>query len=553
MVNYLQIKNFAIIRHSEIMFNSGMTTITGETGAGKSILLDALNVLLGARFDKTNLHPSGDTCEISAIFDIETIPAAIQWLETEALNNEPQQCIIRRMIQSDGKSRSFINGQPVTLAQIKDLSQHMISIYGQHVHHSLIEQDVQLERLDAFAGTLPNIQLMSQKFSDMHGLKKQIEQRKQKLALRQTERQLLQYQLNELTEFDLKEDEISELSQEHSHLFGAQDKIQLMQQIADILYDQDDSLIAHIDRIKQLVDKQDDVGFNSLKENLAQASLYLTEACEEARTQQHQFSIDPERLQNIEQRLEQIHSLARKHRVDAGYLYQHIRSLEQKLEELEHEDQHLLELEQQYQQIEKDYYQFAEKISKIRHKAAIEFAKEVEAHLHKLNIPKGCFVVKLKRRQTPSAQGMDHCDFLINFNEGQQLSAISKVASGGELSRIGLAVHVVSAKKIAPPTLIFDEVDVGISGATAEIVGKMLKRISQKAQIICITHQAQVSIYGDQQLKIAKRHEKRQTLTEIIALNEEERIAETARIIGGVNITEQTLAHAKELYQQARQ
>ncbi|WP_440616569.1 DNA repair protein RecN [Cysteiniphilum sp. 6C5] len=548
MLNFLGIKNFAIIKNAEIHFKSGMTTITGETGAGKSILLDALNIVLGARVDKSALT-NGETCEISAVFDISKIPNATMLLKSFELIDD-NECLLRRVIQKDGKTRAFINGSLVTLIQLKQLSEQLISIYGQNAHHSLLDPANQLMRLDTYAGLSAEVDEISAIFKELSEINSLISDEKERIEKDKTALALMQYQYDELVQLNLSADELNELDQEHKSLANAEAQIQVIAQVVDCINDNEQSLLGTIDNlIHQLSAYSDNPSFKNIYALLTESTVYLKEAEHEARHLLDHLEINPEKLQQIDQRLNEIYQLARKHKVDPKQLYLHITELEQKINAHAQNEQKLLQLTKDKSLLEETYLSKAKILSNKRQAASKVFASEIEQYIRQLNIPKGEFYARITQRPTKHANGIDHCDFLINFNPGQQPALIDKVASGGELSRIGLAIHVVSSKKIAPPTIIFDEVDVGISGGTAEIVGKLLKQVAKNAQILCITHQAQVSIQGDQQLHISKKHLEHDTISQVLELNKEERINETARIIGGVDITNKTLQHAKEMYE----
>ncbi|WP_151194244.1 DNA repair protein RecN [Cysteiniphilum sp. JM-1] len=548
MLNFLGIKNFAIIKNSEIHFKSGMTTITGETGAGKSILLDALNIVLGARVDKSALT-NDQACEISAIFDISKIPNAKTLLKSFELA-EDNECLLRRVIQKDGKTRAFINGSLVTLTQLKQLSEQLISIYGQNAHHSLLDPANQLIRLDTYAGLSAEIDEISTIFKKLSEINSLISEEQERIEKDKTALALMQYQYDELVQLNLGADELNDLDQEHKSLANAEAQIQTIAQVVECINDNEQSLLGTIDNlIHQLSTYSDNSAFKNIYNLLTESTVYLKEAEHEARYLLDHLEINPEKLQQIDQRLNEIYQLARKHKVDPKQLYLHIAELEQKINAHAQNEQKLLQLTKDKSLLEETYLSKAKTLSNKRQVASKVFASEIEQYVRQLNIPKGEFYARITQGQTKHANGIDHCDFLINFNPGQQPAPIDKVASGGELSRIGLAIHVVSSKKIAPPTIIFDEVDVGISGGTAEIVGKLLKQVAKNAQILCITHQAQVSIQGDQQLHISKKHLEHDTISEVLELNKEERINETARIIGGVDITNKTLQHAKEMYE----
>ncbi|WP_119329092.1 DNA repair protein RecN [Cysteiniphilum halobium] len=549
MLNFLGIKNFAIIKNSEIHFKSGMTTITGETGAGKSILLDALNIVLGTRVDKSTLT-SDAPCEISAIFDISKIPHAKTLLNSFELAHQDDECLLRRVIQRDGKTRAFINGSLVTLAQLKQLSEQLISIYGQNAHHSLLDPTNQLIRLDTYAGLTTEVDEVTAIFKKLSEINALISDEKERIEKDKTALALMQYQYDELVQLNLGADELTKLDQEHKSLANAEAQIHTIAQVVECINDNEQSLLGTLDQlIHQLNTYNENSAFKSIYSLLTDAKVYLKEAEHEARHLLDHLEINPEKLQQIDQRLNEIYQLARKHKLDPKQLYLHIAELEQKISAHAQNEQKLMQLTQEKSLLEEAYLAKATALSNKRQAASKKFAGEIQQYIRQLNIPKGEFYAHIIQGKTKHANGIDHCDFLINFNPGQQPAPIDKVASGGELSRIGLAIHVIASKKIAPPTIIFDEVDVGISGGTAEIVGKLLKQVSKNAQILCITHQAQVSIQGDQQLHISKKHLEHDTISEVLELNKEERINETARIIGGVDITDKALQHAKEMYE----
>lgn len=548
MLNFLGIKNFAIIKNSEIHFKSGMTTITGETGAGKSILLDALNIVLGARVDKSALT-NDQPCEIYAIFDISKIPNAKTLLKSFELTDD-NECLLRRVIQKDGKTRAFINGSLVTLTQLKQLSEQLISIYGQNAHHSLLDPTNQLMRLDTYAGLSEDVDEISTIFKKLSEINSLISEEQERIEKDKTALALMQYQYDELVQLNLGADELSDLDQEHKSLANAEAQIHTIAQVVECVNDNEQSLLGMLDNLThKLSAYSDNSAFKNIYNLLTESTVYLKEAEHEARQLLDHLEINPEKLQQIDQRLNEIYQLARKHKVDPKQLYLHISELEQKINAHAQNEQKLLQLTKDKSVLEETYLSKAKTLSNKRQAASKVFASEIEQYIRQLNIPKGEFYARITQGQTKHVNGIDHCDFLINFNPGQQPASIDKIASGGELSRIGLAIHVVSSKKIAPPTIIFDEVDVGISGGTAEIVGKLLKQVAKNAQILCITHQAQVSIQGDQQLHISKKHLEHDTISEVLELNKEERINETARIIGGVDITNKTLQHAKEMYE----
>jgi DNA repair protein RecN (Recombination protein N) len=549
MLNLLHIQNFAIINHSEVQFKSGMTTITGETGAGKSILLFALNVVLGARIDKTFLHPKKNT-EICATFDIDNVPSAKRWLIQHDLTEaQDSECILRRKINPTGKSKAYINGTLATLAQIKELAILLISIYSQHAHHALLQKENQLERLDIYAGHTKLLDDVKQSSLQVSALEQAFTEQQNTQQHLSTQKALLEYQYHELSELHLSDNEVETLEQEHDSLANAEQQISSLQQCAHMVYEDDHNITS---QISATVFKLQNIPIQTVAigntiELLQQAEVYSQEAYQEIVSTLGELEVNPEKLAQVANRISECHDIARKHHIDIKQLYSYIEHISDTLQKIQDQCKDL-DLVQDKLRVAKEAYSIAaQKLSLSRVKNAKPFANAIEAQIQQLNIPNGKFHVDLTQIDRVSTYGFDICEYQISFNQGQPLAPLSKVASGGELSRIGLAIQVISSQKIAPPTILFDEVDVGISGGTAEVVGKLLLRLSHQAQVICITHQAQVAAQGQQHLHIAKDHHAKETASQVVELSEEQRIEEIARIIGGVEITPQTIAHATEM------
>lgn len=543
MLQYLKIKHFAIIEHAEVHFKTGMTTVTGETGAGKSILMQALSVALGLRID-SSLVNTKTTAEISAIFNIEKLPKAQQFLQDNALN-DGSDCIVRRVICKDGKRRAFINDTPVTLAKLKLFGQYLINFYGQHDHYDLLDASKQLILLDTYGGYSKTLQAVKKIHLALKQIDKDIAVETERLIQKNTEISLLQYQYTELNDLKPIENEFAVLDKRHRQLSDAENKQAALHEILAYVHENDNNLIATVERLKNLID--DDSDYKNLSDSLEQTTIYLQEAYQEAKNLTASIEINEAKLTEIEQRISQLHSIARKHQINPNDLFTHLTNIKNTLEKFETDSDALAQLKAKKEALMDDYQQQALQLRKKRKQAAKAFALEIQASLKQLNIAQGEFYIYI----TPLAQmgdnGVDRCDFAITFNKGQEPLPLKKVASGGELSRIALAVHVILSQKIAPPTLIFDEVDVGISGGTAEIVGQMLKKLAQNTQILCITHQAQVAAQGDHHLHVSKKHAKNKTTSLVNELTADERIKAIAQIIGGVKITEQTLMHATEM------
>jgi len=546
MLQYLKIKNFAIIENAEVHFKKGMTAITGETGAGKSILIHALSVALGLRID-ASLVNTKTTAEISAIFNIKDLPDAQQFLQDNGLSDD-KNCIVRRVIYKEGKNRAFINDTPVTLAKLKLLGQHLVNFYGQHDHYDLLDANKQLTLLDTYGGYSKALQAVQKTYDTIKQIEKKIVLETERLIQKNTEISLLQYQYTELNDINPTKNEFEQLDKSHRQLSNAENKQAALHEILTCVYENDSNLITTVDRLKALIDTNDS-DYKNLGDSFEQITIYLQEAYQEARKLSDTIEINQAKLTDIEQRLSQLHDIARKHQINPNDLFAHLESIKKNLTQFDTDSNALTQLKAKKDALMNNYQQQALQLRTARKKAAKTFALEIQQYLKQLNIAQGEFYIYLTSLTHITENGIDRCEFTVTFNKGQQPFALKKVASGGELSRIALAVHVILSQKIAPPTLIFDEVDVGISGGTAEIVGQMLKKLAQCTQLLCITHQAQVAAQGDQNLHVYKKNMENKTISVVNELTTNERIKAIAQIIGGIKITEQTLIHAKEMVQ----
>tara|TARA_R110000868_G_scaffold8205_7_gene42775 strand:+ start:92152 stop:93867 length:1716 start_codon:yes stop_codon:yes gene_type:complete len=567
MLKSITINNFAIVENLELDFQAGMSSLTGETGAGKSILIDALQYALGARADASMVRHGADRASISVMFDVQNIPAASEWLQAHELD-QAHDCLLRRTINADGRSKHFVNGQASTQTQVRELGELLINIHGQHENQNLSKGDKQQQLLDDFAqSTSFNNKKQQQKALDKfakHGdllvnvqniyqQWQRINQEMTQLRKQDTDQariELLQYQIQELAELGLSDNELDTLTAEHKQLANADDIIADSKQALNIIYEDDDvnalsllttaqaSLNAH-----RNVSKHIESAYNMLSD----AVIQVQEAASELQDYTDGVEANPERLVEVEQRLSQIHGIARKHHVDAEQLPALHDRLSKELDSVAHADKHLKALEQERQKIETDYQTAAKQLSASRAKAAKTFNQQVTANIQQLGMPNGQFEVKLTLQDKITETGLEKIEFLVSANPGQPLKPLTKVASGGEISRISLAIQVITAQADNTPSLIFDEVDVGIGGGTAEIVGKLLRQLGERAQVLCITHLAQVAAQGNHHLQVQKQSDKKTTQTRVVYLSDAERIQEIARMLGGIKITEQTLAHAKEM------
>lgn len=551
MLNHIQIQNFTIIDQISLDLSAGMTVLTGETGAGKSILIDALSLALGGRADNKVIRHGTQRCDITATFDISSVIAAQKWLSEHDLNND-NDCILRRVINVDGPSRSFINGQPMPLQLVRELGDLLVDIHGQHEHHSLLKRDVQRQLLDDFAGHadfLAKTQSLYQQWRTTTQNYNDLLTRSRDQAARS---EFLRFQVQELSQLDLSEKELESLDKEHKQLANMGELINNCQHALTVLHEKED------DNALQLL-KQAQAALATLKhldekistssELLDSAIIQTQEAVDELNHYVDKLELNPHRLQEIEQRLVDIHNISRKHRVKPEEIPTLLQQFVNELQQLENSNQNLQVLQEKLQSLEKEYHSVAIQLSNSRQKVAKKLSKNIQESMQQLGMPGGKFDIQLEtiKDSLINPYGLERIEFVVSANPGQPLQSLAKVASGGELSRISLAIQVITAQTNVTPTLIFDEVDVGIGGSTAAIVGQLLRQLGNTAQVLCVTHLAQVAAQGHHHLQVNKFTEKNQTRTQINQLNVEEKIQEIARMIGGMKITKQTLAHAKEM------
>ncbi|MCF4176630.1 DNA repair protein RecN [Vibrio sp. McD22-P3] len=550
MLSHLSVNNFAIVKSLQLELSTGMTTITGETGAGKSIAIDALGLCLGGRAEAGAVRAGEDKTEVTAAFVIENNQQATRWLEDNDLFDGTE-CILRRTITKEGRSRAFINGSPVPLSQLKSLGQLLINIHGQHAHHQLMKGDYQLSLLDQYAGHTNLLQQVRNKYQAWRSADIALSQLKENSANNLAQLQLLEYQIKELNELAIGEQEFPELEQEHKRLSNSGELAITCQQAIDIIYEGEEvnalgMLQTVSSKLVQLADL--DTELTALPNMIEEAMIQLEEANTELRSYLDKIDVDPERMAYVEERFSKIMSLARKHHVMPEELYQHHQDLLGQIEALDCSDEKLAAMEEEVSAHFDAYVRSCEKLSKSRGRYAKELNKLISQSMHELSMEKAKFAITVDFQQEhPSPTGMDNVVFVVSTNPGQPMQPIAKVASGGELSRISLAIQVITAQKVDTPSLIFDEVDVGISGPTAAVVGKMLRKLGESTQVLCVTHLPQVAGHGHQQLFVTKTTKANKTETSMLTLNEQQRISELARLLGGSQITDSTLANAKEL------
>ena len=557
MLVHISVKNYAIVEHLDLELQDGMSVITGETGAGKSIMLDALSLTLGARTDSSVVRPGADKADILSSFDVSRIPEAQQWLKERDLDNEAQ-CILRRVITPEGRSRAYINGTPCPQADLKALGELLIDIHSQHEHQSLLKTETHRRLLDEFAGSTELTRAVQSIAQRWRNTQQQLDTLSALDEEQRARRQLLSYQLEELETLALGEDELVQLEQEHKSLSNSESLLENCRHILDACSENDSgnvlsTLASLLQRAQTLTAAPQ--AFRQATELLSSAQIQIEEAVSEFNHFIDHFDADPQRQQWLEQRLDAIYTLARKHRVQAEQLHALQAQLSAELAALDADDASLEHLQQAATLLREEYAVKAQALSKRRVTAAKKLSSAVMQQLHILGMPGGQFSVDLQQlgSSTPSMHGLESIEFLVSANPGQPLRSLAKVASGGELSRISLAIQVITAQTSRVPTLIFDEVDVGIGGPTAEVVGQLLRQLGESGQVLTVTHLPQVAAQGHQHLYVHKERKQKQTHTAVSVLSDLQRVEELARMLGGIDLTEESLVHARKILDSAQQ
>ena len=553
MLTQLTINNFAIVRQLEIELAKGMSVITGETGAGKSIAIDALGLCLGQRIETSMVREGQERAEICASFFIEPTNPAYQWLQEQELqdSDNPSDCILRRVINADGRSKAFINSTPVSASQLKEIGQYLIHINGQHASQLLLKNDYQLQLVDTFAHHHDLLAQMREDYRAWKNLQTQVKTFQQKVAENEAKKQLLQYQVEELEEFALRPNEYLELEEDQRRLSNSEQLTQLSQSALQLLSENETvSIDSMLYRAMQYIDELSELDprYASVQTMLNDALIQVQEATSEVQHLASHIEQDPILLQEIEKRLGQALQLARKHNVKPEELVEWHQKLKAELTALldfsESEERLLLEEKAAFEKMQHT----AKQLHESRCQAAGKLAQQVTHSIKGLAMENAEFFIEVNSDLTKvTANGADNIVFTLRSNLGQQAQPLAKVASGGELSRISLAIQVLTSDQSAIPTLIFDEVDVGISGKTASVVGKLLRQLGDKCQVLCVTHLPQVACHGHHQFNVEKFTVDDKTETKMTALSQEERVPALARLLGGSEITDLALANAQEM------
>ena len=553
MLSQLSVKNLAVVERLDLSFESGMSTVTGETGAGKSILLQALNLALGHRSDATLVRHGKDKAEVSAVFEVANQEKIQHYLQEQSLD-EGNECILRRIITSDGRSKAFVNGAIVPLSVLRGVGELLIDMHGQNEHQLLLRSDQQRDLLDTYAQNSTAGDALNIVVSEYNTVSNKIDELNNNQDLKQQQQELLQHQLQELENAVLVQEELDTVENDFKTSANATSLIEQTSSILNQLEQENGAnaqLIELSHSLSQAVDT--DTKLTPIAELLSSAQVQTQESIYELTNYLSSLSFDEETAENLEARLGELHDLARKHSCQIIELLEVKNRITAELEAIGGAGISLDGLEQQKTDLAKQYQQQAELLSAVRIQKAELLSNLVTEAMQVLGMPGSIFKVDLpKKTEGVHYNGNENVDFLVKTNMGSGLKALKKVASGGELSRISLAISVVSSDNEYTPTLIFDEVDVGISGAIAEVVGQKLKQLSQHYQIICITHLAQVAAFGHQHLRVQKLQEEQGAQTTVLQLSDHERIDEIARILGGAIITDGARTAAIEMINLSR-
>ena len=546
MLRTLSIRDFVIVEAIELEFSSGFSVFTGETGAGKSILIDALALALGGRGDASVVREGAAKADITAEFSASA--ELDSWLAENEFTNEEGGALLRRVIDNAGRSKAFINGIAATATQLRELGEKLVDIHGQHAHQSLLKQDAQRVLLDNQAGLQDEVKAVAAAYKTWRALAKQREEFETNAKNVLLERERLEWQVGELEKLSVKPGEWSDISNEHSRLSHAASLIEGAQDALTLISESDSApMLSQLSslniRIGKLVDL--DAGLQPVLDALEPARIQLQEAVYALNDYLSRVELDPARLREVETRLENIHSASRKFHVAADDLPQELETLSAQLKQLA-DASDLDALRAQEEKLKAAYMTAAQKLSKARTKAAKALSDAVTVAMQELSMTGGKFAIALQPCEAAS-YGMEQIEFMVAAHAGTTPRPLAKVASGGELARIALAISVITSSATATPTLIFDEVDSGIGGGVAEVVGRLLRKLGQDRQVLCVTHLPQVASQANQHFQVSKQSNHGKTLSSIDALDAAARVEEIARMLGGIEITATTRSHAREL------
>ena len=555
MLQTLSLRDFVIVDQLELDLSSGFTVLTGETGAGKSILLDALSLVLGERADSSQIREGSNRAEISALFriDPQQIDHFNHWLDEQGfpLEDEGQSLLLKRTVEVNGRSRAFINGSVATLAQLREAGDQLVDIHGQHAHQLLLKSGAQRELLDRHANHMDLVTEVAQLFKTLNESRRKLEQAENAGQDVERERERLEWQLEELTELSPLEGEWATIQSEHARLANGAKIISGCQEAIDVLSDAENSVESTLSKASANMSAlaEHDSALSDISQALESAQIQIDEAVHSLNRYLQKLDLDPARLSEVEERMQALHSAARKYRTEADDLPKLLLDTTERLEALT-ASQNIEALREKVQQEELAYLKQAKQLTQKRNKAALDLGKQVTAAMQDLSMAGGQLEIALLPLAEGGAHGLEQIEFLVAGHAGSTPRSLAKVASGGELARISLAISVITSKASFTPTLIFDEVDAGIGGAVAETVGKLLRQLGESHQILCVTHLPQVAAQGNHHLKVSKSQAGDKTLSQVAPLGRSERVEEVARMLGGATITDTTRRHARELLEQ---
>ena len=555
MLQTISLRDFVIVDQLELDFASGFTVLTGETGAGKSILLDALGLVLGERADSSQIREGSNRAEISASFRVEPelVKSFAQWLDEQGFpsEDEGQSLLLKRTVESNGRSRAFINGSVATLTQLREAGDQLVDIHGQHAHQLLLKSGAQRELLDRHAGLLPLASDVAQAYKTLSDSRRRLTQAENAGQDIERERERLEWQLEELTALSPQAGEWAHIQSEHARLANGAKLIGGCQEAIEILSDADNSLESSLSKVCGNIGAlaEHDPSLQNISESLESAHIQLDEAIHSLNRYLQKIDLDPARLEQVEERMQALHGAAKKYRADVEALPELLTETVDRLDALT-ASQNIEALREKVKQEEAAYFKLAKQLSEKRNKAAKDLGNQVTKAMQDLSMAGGRLEIALSLLQEGGSHGLEQVEFLVAGHAGSTPRSLAKVASGGELARISLAISVITSKASFTPTLIFDEVDAGIGGAVAETVGKLLHQLGQSHQILCVTHLPQVAAQGNHHLKVSKSQAGDKTVSQVQTLSRSERVEEIARMLGGATITDTTRRHARELLEQ---
>jgi DNA repair protein RecN (Recombination protein N) len=553
MLRALSIRDYVIVERLDLELASGFTALTGETGAGKSILLDALKLALGDRAEAAVVRPGAARAEVSADFDVARVPAVREWLVAQDLDEgEGGECVVRRTVDTSGRSRGFVNGRPATAAQLRELGEKLVDIHGQHEHQLLLKRDEQRALLDAFGGTRELAREVATAYGEWRRVADQRAARENAQRTSARERELVAHEVRELEGLEFDRARWADEQAEHRRLAHAQELIESVSECADALDESDDAVTSRLAHVQsRLADAASlDPALEEARRDAETAAAHAADAAQLLRRYLQKLEVDPARLAQLDSRLKAVFEVARKYRVEPDEIPQLLADRREHLESLGGTES-LEQLRAEEARLEKAFRAQAAKLSAARQSAAKRLGEAVTRTMQELAMSGGKLEAALHPLETPSAGGLESVELLVAAHTGQQLAPLARTASGGELSRISLAIQVLLTDEASVPTLIFDEVDTGIGGGVAEVVGRLLQALGGQHQVLCVTHLAQVASHARHQWRVSKGPGAHGTVAHVEALDADARVEEIARMLGGLKLTEATRRHAQEMLQNA--